>query len=406
MLQAVRRRFHAAHGVSLVEMMVAITVVSVALAALASGLITAIHATHGQRLRNVATRVTSEQFENLRAQGYATLAASLVSGSLTTTETVTQDDTDYTVQTVLQETDADGDTTTPLDTVIEATVTVTWDEFANVRTTTNSTAIAPPETRTTGTGGGGSTASIGDITFSPSITMVDTTTWQTVQDVTVVVPVTGVPSSTQVKLSWTDDNGSHTETRSYTNGPTVEFLIPAGDIQALIPSTDPSKEVPFLVEVLTQSKGASLPVQRQPATSLSLSGATITPGTIDLTDEHSQGGCEKNNVCENRNAVTFTVTVNGFDNSQNSDSVKVRYILQNGNQEELALVRDVSSLSPADAVGTSVWSATVPAQTVKFASPASGVADETFTFMATRHTDNPATVVQLDVQHPVEAPGY
>lgn len=402
MLRAVRRRLRIQDGVSLVEMMVAVTVVSVALAALASALITAIQATHGQRLRNVATRVMSEQFENLRAQGFETLQASLTSGTLTTTDTLTQDGDDYTVQTVLTETDVDGDTATPLDTVIDATVTVTWNEFATVRTTTSTTSIAPSETVSASTGG--TTAAIGDVTFSPSIAMVDTTSWQTVQDVTVVVPLTGVPSNTDVTLSWTDDNGVHTRTRPYTNGPTAEFTLAAGVVEALIPAADASREVPFTVTVLTQSKGASLPLQRQPATALSLSGATISPGTIDLTDAHKTQGCSQNKACVNRTAVTFTVTVDGFDNSQNSDSVKVRYILENGNQEELALVRDVTSLSPATGVGTSVWTATVPPETVKFAHPDSGVANETFTFMATRHTDDPATVVQLDVAHPVEAP--
>ncbi|HWB72917.1 MAG TPA: prepilin-type N-terminal cleavage/methylation domain-containing protein, partial [Egibacteraceae bacterium] len=116
-----RRRLSGDDGLSLIEMLVAIFILSVALFALLGGLIASARSLADQRSRSAATRVASEHLEELRAQGFDALRTT--ASPFTVTRTL--DGRTYTIVTTLQEEDADP-ATAGGPTVMRITATVSW----------------------------------------------------------------------------------------------------------------------------------------------------------------------------------------------------------------------------------------------------------------------------------------
>lgn len=105
-LRALRHRRHDDDGVSLVEVMAAISILAIVLAGTASALISATASTRDSRDRSVATNLAIQRLSELQAAPFT----SLVIGR--TTDTVVVDGVTYTVRVDLDYEDVEGDTDT------------------------------------------------------------------------------------------------------------------------------------------------------------------------------------------------------------------------------------------------------------------------------------------------------
>jgi Tfp pilus assembly protein PilV len=146
MTDRLRRRLRADEaGISLVEMLIAIFVLTVALFGLLGSLVTVAKSTYDQRMRTNATRVATGEVEALRALGFDQLE----DGSETYTVT-TPEGREFTVTTEIATVDALDPDTGENEDVKQITAVVTWDVRDSTRTSTYTTMVAPEATRAIG----------------------------------------------------------------------------------------------------------------------------------------------------------------------------------------------------------------------------------------------------------------
>lgn len=374
------KRLRAEDGVSLVEMLVALTLIAVGLMALLTTLTASASSLVNQRARTGATRVASAHMEGLRARGYDGVKADLAAGVYATPITRDLDGRRYTITTAVEERDAQtgGAVVAGRESVLKVVTTVAWGAGDGARSSTFETALAAEGQSATpggGGGGGGGTCiagaerSIDSINLLPSPVAVDAS-GQPLEDIKAVVKLCGFTSSALVQLHWTKDGegGKSTTLASDDGGITWRGTVSRNLVKRLV-DVGGIETLDFELKAGTLSQLHALELTRQAATTLEVVSAQITPNPIRV--QNSNNNCNGAKKCTNVEAVVFSAEVLGIDPTV--DSVKLKYQLHDGTFREVAMTYSGSGLR---------WNHTDPKETVKYKV---GV-DQAFQFIVTRAT--------------------
>lgn len=358
-------------GLSLIEVIAAIAVITIGLFALLGELAANIKQQSLEKSQATALHIANGALEAARSQSYP----SLVSGAGTSSKTVTVNGREYTEVRSLQvcsPTDSPNDCTTPASgavSTVHAVVDVSWDFQGKQRTlqiarnlVDQGTLSVSSTTSPLGScGGSGTTLVSGHLSLSPSSVTVSAVGHPS-SAVTVTLTETGLSNATCVPLTWTDDNGPHQV--SLTGG------AGTGSYQATIPAAS-------ITQVVTSSGGtiaftATVPgSQAVPSVSLTLVGTPAFSGSCSV----SVAGLALNTISLvplTRNtllAATLSCTTVSL---SKTDSVIATY--QSGTTTKTATMTSSN--------GTS-WTATLPSGTAMVKTGTS----ESITFQLTRASD-------------------
>jgi prepilin-type N-terminal cleavage/methylation domain-containing protein len=357
-------------GMTLIEMLVAMALISVAVLGLLGELAADIKQQHTEKLQTNALRVASNTLESARNLSWSSLI-SLV-GTSTTTPTV--EGTTYTDVTKLElctPTDTPSACTTPSTgspTTARATVSVSWSNngtshtvkmqrnLANLSSTTVSTTTSPLGS----CGGSGVTLVSGALSLSPSSVTVNAA-GNPSGNVTATLTATGLSNTSCVPLTWSDDTGSHQLTMSGGSG-TYSVTIPASSITKTVSTSGGSVAFTATVPGSQAVPSTSLTILGSPTfSSCSVSVASLGLNTITL------------NPLTRKSLLPATMTCTAT-NLLSTDSVKVTYLSGSSNA--------TTALTSSN--GTT-WTATLPSGTAL----ATGLAgSESFTFKLVRASDS------------------
>ncbi|MGH9263984.1 MAG: type IV pilus modification PilV family protein [Acidimicrobiales bacterium] len=356
-------------GFSLVEVLVAMALFGLVLAALTGALISSARSIGDQRLRTAATRVATDHLETLRAVPFDELDAR---AGLTTT--TTPDGRAFSVDTAVTAIDPASGAPAAAGRVKQVTAVVSWESGGAGREVSYTTAVAAEEPAAT------ASQAIGTISLFPSPATTDAT-GTPLQDLEVTVPLTGFTTGTLVHLSWTNAGTSAgAKTLTSTSGLNWRGTIAREQVAATL--VNGRGDVPFTVSVGGLTASYTLAVQQATANPPAITGATIDRDPIVVGQPGSGPTCANRNRCQNTVDVTFTVTAAGLDASQ--DAVIVQFQLFDGTFVEVPLAPSADR-----------WQLTVPARTTKFRTGSA----RAFRFTAIRTSDGAAatTTVSRDV---------
>lgn len=331
-------------GFTLVEVLVAIALFGLVLAALTGALISTVRSVGDQRLRTAATRVATDHLETLRSLPVDELYAR--AGPTTKT---TPDGRTFTIDTEVVSVDAGTGLPAAGGRVTQITATVGWRSGASARQVSFTTAVAAdPEPAV-------EPQFIGTIAMFPSPSTVDAS-GQPLNDIEVSVPLAGFPPTTLVELSWTNASGTAgASTLTSGGGNTWRGTIPRAQVRAALGASG-SGEVRFIVQAGTLSTIYSLSVQRVTADPPAITSATVDRRPITVDKPSGKQVCTGTNQCRNTTAVTFTASVTGLDPTQ--DSLIVQFQLYDGTFLE-------APLTPVTGV-TGEWRLVLGQRTTKF----------------------------------------
>lgn len=331
MFTRIRRRLCCDDGVSLVEMLAAIVVLSVALLGLLGAMVGGIRSVADQRDRSVATRVATEHHERLRGAGYDALVDS--------TATRTIDGRTFTLETDVTTVDAAPDGfVVPADAprVKQVTTTIRWRRGTIERSAVYQTAIRPDEVAPV-------TAAqrIDAVSMAPNPAVVDASgRLSTAVQVTVVL--SGFDDQAVVALSWTNHGGApktkHLVSRDGGITWTGELAAPgdaAGEV--VVPAGATGLDLTVRAWALTRAHTLSLTPQGAPGPAVA--ELTVDPPSFTVGKKH--GTCTRGVDYCNVGAVTVTASVAGVDPGR--DSVRLTYTLADGTVQETAMVHDATS---------------------------------------------------------------
>ena len=386
-------------GMSLVEILVAISVLSICLFGMLGTLIASAQSIRSQQQRAGASRQVGAQIEQarttLKQMTYAQLEAAAGTPSVAT-QTGT-DGTVYTTTTTVTLVDAQtgGAMVSGQPTVARAVSRVTWTASGNAREVVFETAIAPDDPAIAPTSGPGpsptasptpaptgtaaptptptpTTQAITSTNLNPAPTQIDASGNPT-QEINATVVLEGFDATALVSISWPNDGGG-TATRTLTSSdggitwttaiPTTQVthaLPPGGTAQLLFTVTAGSLSQPYGLQLQGEAVVAAPTVSGD---SSSAAGAVIY-----VADDNN---CGNANHCRNTQAVLFTATTTNLDPA--TDGVRLKYQLWDGAFAEVSLVWSAAN---------SRWEYTFAADTVKFKW---GGAQE-FLFTAVRTSD-------------------
>jgi hypothetical protein len=347
--------------------------------------VTTARSAQDQSLRSNATRVANGYLEGLHALPYDDVVSE--SGlELTDPQGRT-----YTVDTTVTERDAvnfeaEGDQ------VKEVVTTVTWELRGGVRSATFNTVVAPEEVFLVEEG-------IMTVQLQPDPVYTKDTGHPTDafgNPVDVLVLVTVNYNAPTVQIRWRDDDDflkSETLTKDLagSNEDTTVWRgkIPHTKLKRMLP-----EDAEFVEQTFTATGGAISTVHTLQIRRHIPDPPVIDPGSTPISPNpivvDKKGQCKQPGHCVNIAPVTFTVTVTGLneDPDVDADSVRVKFLLHDGNQQEEALARDP--------VNRSRWTRTIPAGTTKFL-----VGDHDFIFTTKRASDG--ATVERAVKHKVVA---
>lgn len=356
-------------GMTIIEMLVAMALISVAVLGLLGELVADIKQQHTEKLQTNALRVASSTLESARNLSWSSLQ-SLV-GTTTTTPTV--EGTTYTDVTKLQlcaPTDAPTVCNTPASnapTTARATVSVSWTNngtshtvkmqrnFANLSNSTVSTTTSPLGS----CGGSGVTLVSGSLSLSPSTVTVNSAGHPS-GNVTATLTATGLSNTSCVPLTWSDDAGSHQLTMNGGSG-TYSITIPAASITKTVSTSGGTVAFTATVPGSQAVPSTNLTIQGAPA----FSTCTVSVVSLGLNTITLSPLTRKSLL-----PATLSCTTS---NLSSSDTVKVTYLSGSSNQ----------TTNLTSTTGTT-WTATLAAGTQL----ATGLAgSEVFTFNLTRASD-------------------
>jgi Tfp pilus assembly protein PilV len=227
----------------LVEILVAITLITIGVLGLLGELATSLKSQHLEKTQATATHLASGQLESARALTFSTLVSeSGTTAPSTYTALTPVNGVNYTQVTKLQvcsPTDSPNACTSPATgaaKTVHASVTVTWNANGSSHTTsmarnfadTSSTTISSTSNPLGSCGGGGTTLVLGHLSLSPSTVSVDSSGHPT-SDVTVTLTQSGLSNTTCVPLTWSDDTGSH-QLSMTANGSSYTVTVPKSSI--------------------------------------------------------------------------------------------------------------------------------------------------------------------------------
>jgi prepilin-type N-terminal cleavage/methylation domain-containing protein len=371
-------------GMTLVEMLIAMALISVAVLGLLGELAADIKQQTTERTQTNAVHLASSSLESARNLPWSSLTSPAILGTHTTTPTVSG--VTYTNATTVQlcsPTDAPGVCTTPATgsaTTARATVAVSWTSNGASHTVKMARNLADNSSTTTSTttnplgtcGGSGVTLVSGSLALSPSTTIVNSS-GHPPGNITATLTATGLSNTSCVPLTWSDDAGAHQLTMTGGGG-TYSVTIPASSITKTVATSGGTVAFTATVPGSQAVPSTNLTIQGAPTLSAcTVSVASLGLNTITL------------NPLTRKSLLPATLTCTAT-NLSNTDSVKATY--QSGSSTATATL--------ASSNGTT-WTATLPSGTQL----ATGlVGSETFTFKLTRASDGatdskPVTVTLL-----------
>jgi type II secretory pathway pseudopilin PulG len=384
-----RHRLSSEDGLTLVEMLVALIVITIALFALLGTLIASATSLADQRSRAAATRVATEHLESIRQAGFDALH---VGDEIARVE---KDGRWFERTTVVKWMDADDPENGVGEDVKHVTVTVSWTFKGQAKSTTFTTAVAPEHVPVQeGAGAGGAEKQIKSVNFSPSSVMVDDD-GANVEEVSVLVALEGFPRTTLVLVTWTNEDG--TDKRRYLTsrdpqGTNWGGTIPVGDIVKKIPTGEESTTIDLNVQVEDLERGFTVTLvpeidrEEDPA-AVTFDSAEVEPVRIRVKEGKGNDGdkCNQPDACTTLHDVVFTARVHDPENRVRT--MIVQYQVASGNFAELSLEYDPAGKK---------WTATLPAGTAKL-KPGTNQPFE-FVALQTDNRPNVTTVVLRTVE--------
>lgn len=357
-------------GISLIEVLVAMALITVAVLGLLSEMATDIKQQHTEKLQTNAVHLATSALESARNLSWSSLI-SLV-GTTTSTPPAVQGVNYTEVQTLQLCSPTDGPAVCNTPAVgaavtARATVSVSWmnngsshtvrmsRNLANLAATTLSTTTNPLGS----CGGSGVTAVSGHLSLSPSSVTVDAT-GKPSGSVTATLSATGLSNTTCVPLTWSDDNGAHQMSMTGGSG-TYTVTIPASSITKTVATSGGTIAFTATVPGSQAVPSTNLTIVGQPTFSIcSVSVASLPVNTITLNPVSRKSLLP----------ATLSCTTTGL---AGTDAVKVTYQSGSG----------TASTTLTSSNGNS-WTATLPAGT---ALATGSVGSESFTFKLTRASD-------------------
>ena len=190
------------------------------------------------------------------------------------------------------------------------------------------------------------------------------------QDIEVIVPLVGFPSTTLVHLSWSNaDRTAGAKTLATTTGTNWRATISKD--QLLVPlGPDGRGRLEFTLSAGTLTSAYTLAAQRVAVNPPLITAATIDRNPIRVAAPSIGRTCADANQCQNITDVLFTVSVAGLNPAE--DSVILQYQLYDGTFQEV----------PLSPVGTE-WRLTIRQHTTRFRTSLTGA----FSFTAIRSSD-------------------
>jgi len=365
-------------GMSLVETVVALFIISVGVLALLTELVNYMHAQVADKARAGAVRYASQAMEDAREVGRQSF--STLTSTPSGTATYTSNGVTYSAQTSVQLCTAAtvASSCTPPGSgqasVARVTVTVTWPDGENTRQVSLAINVAQTDDSvlTTNSSGalaglvGGSSSSdtvtLGALSLSPSSAAVNSS-GTPASAVTATLSAVGLNTGSSLPLTWSDDNGSHQVTMTHTTGSTWSATVPAASITKVV-ADGSTGSVTF---------AATVPGGGVATSHLTLVGKPTFVGTCRVTPNPIvfQLLTTKTSVAETLQCTTSGLT--------SADSVSVSYPTSTTTTATAALTTSNGS----------TWTVVLPVGTKLKGSPS-----ETFTFGLTRVSDGVAGTSQ------------
>ena len=378
MLRRIHHRLTADDGVSLVELMVALFVITVAVFALLGSFIASAQSIQHQQTRSTATRLATEALEQARAAGFAELGLGVDERE------VPVGGTTYVVTRTVEWSDADDPDAGANEHVKHVRATVAWNLRGTGRTLEFDTIVAPLEGPPQGIGADADPGIVA-ITMFPNPVNVDEE-GEPVQDVGISVRLRHYPVTSFVEAQWLNDDETEEDVSlTYAGMNTWTASIPRSDIRFVPPDEEgddtDGEEVPGITFTVRAWDGGEqedirthkLKVQLLSGELPTFSTTSVTPNPVQVNDEHHVHGCGQGNSCTNDTAIDLTAVVENLENDE-VDAVKVRWIRWGGGTGEIALRRDEANPSR--------WTETIPRRSDTFEP-----GENQFVFIATRASD-------------------
>jgi Tfp pilus assembly protein PilV len=268
-------------GISLIEIVVALSIITFGVFALLSGLATELKQQTLEKSQATALHVADSALESAQATAYS----SLVGQAGTSTATSAVNGVTYTATKTVQvcsPTDAPNACTAPGSgaiSTVHAKVAVSW-TFAGKSHTinvaqnvsdTSSLTVSSANSPLGSCGGGGTTLVIGTLSLSPSSVTVSNA-GTPASAITATLTQTGLSNATCVPLTWSDDSGAHQ----------ISMTKSGSSFTATIPATS-------ITKTTTTSGGsiaftATVPgTQSVPSASLTIIGAPAFTGNCSIS---------------------------------------------------------------------------------------------------------------------------
>jgi len=363
-------------GISLVEILVALSLITVGVLGLLGELATNIKQQHLEKTQATAVHLASGTLESARAESFSSLLAEPSTTSWTTPVKGVSYTQVATVQ-VCSPTDSPNTCTTPASgatKTVHAGITVTWTangtshtvKMARSISDNSSTTISSSSSPLGSCGGGGTTLVSGHLSLSPATVSVDASGHPT-SDVVVTLTQTGLSNTTCVPLTWSDDSGSHQLTMTGSGG-TYSVTVPKASITRSGLTSAGSVAFTATVPGTQAVPSVSLTILGQPTfgtCSVQVAGLGLNVITLKLLSRNT--------------ALAATVTCTTT-NLSSTDSVIATYASGTGTQ----------NLTMTSASGTT-WTATLAQNSVMVNS---GL-NEAFTFKLTRAADSATATKSL-----------
>lgn len=369
------QRLESDEGMSLVEVVVAMAIVTVGLLGMLTEIVTYFHQQTSQRAHAVALRIATTALEDSRRVAPGTLPL-----GTSTSQPQVKGNVSYTTTTTVQMCAPTDQTTctTPAAgaaSVARVAVSVGWTDARGSHHVALSTADADtgyhtlagssPGLLTNASGASGTSVSASALGLSPSSVSVDSH-GNPLSNVTASLSITGLSTSVTVPLTWSDDNGAHQASMSNVGGTTWSVTVSKSSITHMLSSGSGTVSFAATVPGIQVFPTASLTVTPQ---ATFVGSCTVTASPIVLTPL-----TRKTSLAE-----LFTCTTSGL---TTSDSVQAVYASGSG-----------TATLTLSSINGSTWTATLPAGT----SMASSGSTENITYRLTRASDGTITTQSASV---------
>ena len=319
MLRWIRKRLSNEDGVTIVETMFAVLVLSVAMFGLLGTLLASAASQIDQRSRTGATRFANEHLEDLRQLGFTQMKIDKLAGCPAGSSCAvrTSPDGQFTATPTITEVDAEtlGAVRVGYPRVMRITDTITWSVQGRARSAVYNTAIAPRDASLAQV--------IQSITMTPEVLVVNQLGVPSTP-LNITARLTGFAAGVPLKLNYTDDVGAKSVNLTSADGENWSGSISQAALKKVLDPSTGTGTMDFLAEIagtegtITQSatlflSNTTIPVR--------LSNAKVAPypiATGDVVVMRSGGSRDLN-----RDYILFEATGHGlnFDAAGNVNEI-------------------------------------------------------------------------------------